>query len=256
MSKSQRFSLEGKVGIVTGAGSGNGRALAIGLAEAGAAVCAADINLQGAEETAESIRSAGGRAIAAAVNVADRASALALVDRTVGEFGRLDILVNNAGIINRDPLLELVEAEFDRVLDINLKGPLLCTQAAAPAMIRSGGGSIINIVSTITEMGAANMAAYAASKGGLKALTKAMAVELAPHKIRVNGISPGVTRTGINREQLARPEVVDRWLGRIPLGRIGSPEDHVGPAVLLASDASSWMTGEIIYVEGGFLSQH
>lgn len=256
MSKSQRFSLEGKVGIVTGAGSGNGRALAIGLAEAGAAVCAADIDLQGAEETAESIRSAGGRAIAAAVNVADRASALALVDRTVGEFGRLDILVNNAGIMNRDPLLELVEAEFDRVLDINLKGPLFCTQAAAAAMIRSGGGSVINIVSTITEMGAANMAAYAASKGGLKALTKAMAVELAPHKIRVNGISPGVTRTGINREQLARPEVVDHWLGRIPLGRIGSPEDHVGPAVLLASDASSWMTGEIIYVEGGFLSQH
>ena len=246
--------LDGKVAIVTGAGSGNGRGIAIGLAEAGAAVCAADVNLASAQETVDTILENGQRGLAAEANVTDRVSIERMVEAVWREYGRLDVLVNNAGVTNRDALLEIPESEFDRVIAVNLKGPLLCTQAAVPKMIASGGGSIINIVSTSAELVMPNLAVYAASKGGLKVLTRAMAVELAKHNIRANGICPGLTPTNLNAERLERPGVVERELERIPLGRLGRPEDYVGPCVLLASDQSSWMTGSMLWVEGGMLS--
>lgn len=245
--------LDGKVAIVTGAGSGNGRGIAIGLASAGAAVCAADMMFSTAQETAAKIVSDGGRAIAAEVDVAKRSSIDGMMDTVMREFGRLDVLVNNAGTTNRDALVDVPEQEFDRVIAVNLKGPFMCTQAAVPRMSASGGGSIINIVSTSAELAPANISVYTASKGGLEALTRAMAVELARFNIRANGIIPGMTITGLTRAHMT-PEKTERWLSRIPLGRLGQPEDYAGVAILLASDASSWMTGSMICVDGGYLA--
>lgn len=226
----------------------------MGLAAAGAAVCAADIVPASAQETAAIITANDGRALAVGVDVTDRASVESMTEVAMRAFGRLDVLVNNAGVANRDPLLTVSESEFDRIMAVNLKGPLLCTQAAVPRMQASGGGSIINIVSTSCELVPPNLALYASSKGGLKVLTKAMAVELAQYNIRANGICPGTTPTGLNRDRLARPGAVEREVSRFPLGRLGRPEDYVGAAILLASDESAWMTGSMLWVEGGFLS--
>lgn len=247
------FRLDGKVAIVTGAGSGNGRAIANGLAAAGAMVCVADVVLDVAQQTVDAIRAADGKAIAVQANVTDRASIDRMVEATVYEFGRLDTLVNNAGVTNRDAFVDVPESEFDRVIGVNLKGPFLCAQAAVPNMRAVGGGSIINIVSTSAELVPSNLSVYATSKGGLKVLTRAMAVELGPYNIRANGICPGVTPTGLNADRLSRPGVVERELSRIPLGRIGRPDDYAGACVMLASDEVPWMTGAMLWIDGGFL---
>lgn len=247
------FRLDGKVAIVTGAGSGNGRAIAIGLAAAGAAVCTADMSLATARETSATIAANDGRALALQVDVTDRATIDDMVAAVARELGRVDVLVNNAGVTNRDTVLDVPESEFDRVIGVNLKGPLLCTQAAVPRMRAVGGGSIVNIVSTSAELVPPNLSVYAASKGGLKVLTKAMAVELGQYNIRANGICPGVTPTGMNQDRLSRPGVIERERARIPLGRVGRPEDYAGACVLLASDEAPWMTGAMLWIDGGFL---
>jgi NAD(P)-dependent dehydrogenase (short-subunit alcohol dehydrogenase family) len=177
-----------------------------------------------------------------------------MVGNVMEAFGRVDILVNNAGVTNRQPLMDVAESEFDRVIGVNLKGPLWCTQAAVPAMRSCGGGTIINVLSITAEIVSPCQGVYAASKGGLRSLTRALAVELAPDKIRVNGILPGTTVTGINRERFSDPDVLAQRVRRIPLGRPGQPDDYAGPVILLASDASSWMTGSLIAVDGGLLS--
>jgi NAD(P)-dependent dehydrogenase (short-subunit alcohol dehydrogenase family) len=246
--------LEDSVTIITGAGSGNGRGIAEGMARAGSRICVADLAAARAAETAWLINEAGGQAIAVHVDVTSRASIDEMVSATLDAFGHVDTLVNNAGVANRDPFLELSEAEFDRVYSVNVKGPLLCTQAVVPRMIQTGHGSIINIVSTSTELVSRNVGAYATSKGALKVLTKVMAVELGEHNIRANGICPGYTPTGLNTAKSANPELVQRELDRVVLGRVGSPEDYVGACVLLASDQSSWMTGAMLYIDGGYLA--
>jgi NAD(P)-dependent dehydrogenase (short-subunit alcohol dehydrogenase family) len=246
--------LDGKVAIVTGAGSGIGRAIALRLGTAGAAVCAADIVPASALETANAIKAAGGKALAIQVDVTDRTSIAAMMWSVMQEFGRLDVLVNNAGVTSREPLSEVSESEFDRVMAVNVKGALFCTQAAVPRMRASGGGSIINIISSSTELVPPNCSAYASSKGALRGLTKCMAVDLAQYNIRANGISPHVIATGLNRERLSRPGEAERDVKRIPLGRIGRSEDLGGLALLLASDESTWMTGSITSIDGGFLS--
>lgn len=248
------MNLDGKVAIVTGAGSGIGRGMAMGLASAGAAVCAADLVLAGAEETAAMIAEKGGQAMAIQVDVASRASIDRMVEAVVAGFGRLNVLVNNAGVANRDPVTEVSEAEFDRVMAVNLKGPLMCTQAAVPHMRAAGGGSIINTVSSSAELVPRSLAIYASSKGALKVLTKAMAVDLGKYNIRANGIVPHTTITGLNRNRLSQPGVVERETVRIPLGRLAQPEDYAGAAILLASEDSSWMTGSMVWVDGGFMS--
>ena len=251
-----RFRVDGKVAIVTGAGSGNGRACAVALAEAGAAVCVADLPSADSAGTVATIRAGGGHALAVDVDVRNRGQVEAMVASAVQRFGRLDILVNNAGITRRSLLLDVTEADFDDLIGVNLKGPLFCMQAAVPHLRAAGGGSIVNVISISPDLLVPGIGIYATSKAGLRTLTEAMALELADDRIRVNGICPGLTLTGMNRERLSQPGELERNVARIPLGRAGLPDDHVGAVLLLASEASSWMTGSTITVDGGRLLGH
>jgi len=250
--------LSGKYAIVTGAGSGIGRAVALGFAREGAGVVAADVDSTRARETAQAIEEAGGLALAAQVDVANRASVEALVGAALFRFERIDILFNNAGVTSRAPFLEMAEEEWDRVLGVNLKGQFLVGQAVARHMVqRGGGGSIINTSSQLAE-GAANprSAHYLASKGGSRMLTRGMAVDLAPHNIRVNALAPGVTITNLTRQRLADDAEWRRIaLERVPLGRFGEPDDQVGACIFLASDESRYMTGATLVVDGGYTAR-
>ena len=246
--------LEGRNAIVTGAGSGIGRATALGFAREGAGVVVADVNQGAAEATGAQIVAAGGRSVAVRVDVADRDSNEAMLAAALAAFERIHILANNAGVSGRAHFLEMTEDEWDRVLGVNLRGQFLCGQVVARHMAANGGGSIINTSSQLAE-GAANPSSshYLASKGGSRMLTRAMAVDLAPHGIRVNALAPGLTVTALTRDRLAADPGWRDWaLGRIPLGRLGEPDDLVGAAVFLASDESRYMTGASLVVDGGY----
>ncbi len=243
--------LQGKVAIVTGSGRGIGKALAIGFSKEGAVVAVADIDFDNAKATAAEISKQGGSALAVWVDVSDSASVKKMTETVFKGLGKIDILVNNAAIASRYPLLELPEDEWDRVLNTNLKGVLLCVQSVAPYMIKSGGGAIINISSLGAELPVPELAHYGASKAGVYSLTKSMAVALAPHNIRVNAVQPGTIRTPMNVDRLSQPSVVEGRLRVIPLNRIGSPEDLVGPVVFLASEEAGYVTGDSIHVDGG-----
>jgi NAD(P)-dependent dehydrogenase (short-subunit alcohol dehydrogenase family) len=242
--------------IVTGAGSGIGAASAAGLAREGAGVVVADIDRHGAERTAAAIGRAGGRAIAVEIDVSRRSSVEAMLEAGLKEFRRIHILHSNAGISPRHDFLDLPQEEWERVLGINLTGQYLCGQVVGRHMREAGGGSIINTSSQLGEgSGHPNMAHYLASKGGSRMLTRGMAIDLAPHNIRVNALAPGVTVTNINRQRVNDPEW-RRWaLERIPLARLGQPEDLVGAIVFLASDESAYVTGTTIVVDGGYLAR-
>ena len=246
--------LEGRNAIVTGTGSGIGRAIALSFAREGAGVVAADLDAGAADRMAGEIVAAGGLAVGVRVDVAERASNEALLAAALAEFGRVHILANNAGVSGRVHFLEMTEEEWDRVLNVNLRGQFLCGQVVARQMAAIGGGSIINTSSQLAE-GAANpnSSHYLASKGGSRMLTRAMAVDLAPHGIRVNALTPGLTVTNLTRDRLAADPAWRDWaLGRIPLGRLGEPDDLVGAAVFLASDESRYMTGASLVVDGGY----
>ena len=249
--------LTGKHAIVTGAGSGIGRAVALGFAREGAGVVVGDVDPDRAREVAQAIEVAGGVALAVQVDVSDRASVEALVSAAVARFERIDILFNNAGVSSRTPFLEMSEAEWDRVLDTNLKGQFLVGQAVARHMADHGGGSIINTSSQLAE-GAANprSAHYLASKGGSRMLTRGMAADLAPYQIRVNALAPGVTVTNLTRQRLADDAEWRRIaLERIPLGRFGEPDDLVGACIFMASDESRYMTGATLVIDGGYTAR-
>ena len=243
--------LEGKVAIVTGTGSGNGRAIALGYAREGARVFGADIDEASARETAELAERAGGEIEPGFVDVADSASVQAMVRQAEQRFGGLDILVANAGIIARAEFLDHTEEMFDRVIAVKLRGVFLCGLYAGRRMAERGGGSIVNIASVNSEVAAPTTAAYCASKGGVQMLTRSMALSLAQHNIRVNAIGPGTIRTNINRDRLDQPGAVEAESRRIPLGRLGQPEDLIGAAVFLASDDSAYVTGHTLFVDGG-----
>lgn len=251
--------LKGKVAIVTGGASGIGRAVAHAFADQGAKVMICDVEEEAGEAVAAEITDRGGEARFRYCDVAERLDVRNLVCATTDAFERLDILVNNAGIVAGGDFLTLEEADFDRVIRINLKGQFLVGQAAAQQMVKQieeGGapGTIINMSSINAVVAIPTQAAYAASKGGVKQLTEAMALSLAPYGIRVNAIGPGTIATpmagAVNTEERAQKMV----LSRTPLGRIGQPEEIASVAVFLASDAASYMTGETIYVDGGRLS--
>src|SRR5215216_5723777 len=243
--------LSGKNAIVTGAGSGIGRAVALGFAREGAGVVVADVDPEWARATALAIGEAGGLALAVQVDVSSKASVEALLGAALSRFERIDILFNNAGVSSRAPFLEMAEEEWDRVLGVNLKGQFLVGQAVSKHMAEHGGGSI-NTSSQLAE-GAANprSAHYLASKGGSRMLTRGMSVDLAPHNIRVNALAPGVTVTNLTRQRL---EDDAEWrrvaLERIPLGRFGEPDDLVGACIFMASDESRYMTGATLVVDG------
>ena len=243
--------LQGKVAIVTGSGRGIGKALAIGLSKEGAAVAVADIDFDNAKATAAEISKQGGSALAVWVDVSDSASVKKMAETVVKRFGKIEILVNNAAIVSHYPLLELPEEEWDRVLNTNLKGVLLCVQSVAPSMIESGGGAIINISSIAADLPNPDLAHYGASKAGILSLTKSMAIALAPHNIRVNAIQPGTIRTPMNIDTLSQPGMVEEKLKVIALDHIGSPEEVVGPVVFLASEEAGYVTGASLYVDGG-----
>jgi len=253
--------LHGKVAIVTGGAQGMGRAIALRYAQEGAAVVVADLKQDVARRVADEIAAAGGQAAAVAVDVRDRARVQTMVDSATEAFGSLDVLVNNAGVGKIIPFLETTEADWDFIFDVNCKGLLWCSQAAARVMIDQGrGGKIINLASEAGRRGAPFILAYAASKACVISMTQSMALALAPHKINVNAIAPGVVDTPFWDQldaQLAKlhnlppGEPKRRKVASIPLGRIEQPEDVTGVAVLLASSDSDYITQQCFNVDGG-----
>lgn len=244
--------LNGKVALVTGAGRGIGRAISQSLAHAGAAVALNDISPDGVERTAELIQEAGGRVQVFLADVSRKHQVQTMLEAVRDAFGSLDILVNNAGVEPHKPLLVLDEWDWDRTLEVNLKGPFLLTQSAGRVMADEGGGVIINIGSIAGRaQGLKDRAAYVASKMGLIGLTREAARELAEHRIRVNAVCPGVIETEMTAELRQDPAMMERWLTDIPAGRLGLVEDVAGLVVFLCSDRASYITGQAINVDGG-----
>lgn len=254
MSILEKMSLQRKVAIVTGASRGLGRAMALGLAEAGADVVVVSRTLEDLKKVAKEIQQLGRVGLPVQADVSRRADVEHMVERTMERFGRIDILVNNAGTIYRIASEDYPEEEWDRVVNVNLKGAFLCAQAVARVMIRQGGGKIINTASLLSAIGVPTIPAYAASKGGIAQLTKTLAVEWAKYKINVNAIGPGFFRTDLTEPLQKNPKRSAEISSRIPSGRWGVPEDLKGAVVFLASDASEYVTGHVLYVDGGFLA--
>jgi 2-dehydro-3-deoxy-D-gluconate 5-dehydrogenase len=248
------FDLKGKVAVVTGGGTGLGRGMAMGLAEAGARVVVVGRRQEIAERTAAEIRAAGGKAEGMALNVTRIKELPAFFDGVLDKHGSLDILLNSAGMNRRNSALEYTEQEWDEVIDLNLKALFFSCQAAARIMKERGGGKIINVASLASAVTSMNQSAYAPSKGGVKLLTQSLALELAPYRINVNAIGPGWFRTPLNDEMFRNEAWTRGVLALIPWGRTGTPEDLAGVAVLLASRASDFITGQIFYVDGGMMA--
>ena len=246
-----------RLAVVTGAAAGLGLSIAECLAGDGFRVVLADIDGAGAQTAAELLRAKGADASAWRADVSSLADVTALFGNVAATLGAPDVLVNNAGIVSNCAMLDVTEAEIDRVLGVNLKGIYLCSQAAARLMIPAGGGRIINLASTAARVSSPGFTLYSAGKGGVAALTRAMAVELAHCNILVNSISPGMIDTAMAQAVRAKdPEAAARRDRRIPIGRRGLPSDVGKVAAFLAGDAAGYITGHDILVDGGMLSQH
>jgi len=246
------FKLDGKVALITGAGSGLGRQFAETLSDAGASVVLAARRREKLEETAELVRNKGGKAICLELDVTDSLSVTNCVRETTSEFGTPDILVNNAGIAKQAFLTDISEDDWDAVLDTNLKGVFMMAQAVVKSMINADKhGSIINIASVLGLRVSKALGSYIAAKSAVVQLTKAMAIEWSRYNIRVNALAPGYFITEINQEQFADSSAEDFLMRRVPMSRVGDLREIAGPLLLLASDAGSYMTGSIIAVDGG-----
>jgi NAD(P)-dependent dehydrogenase (short-subunit alcohol dehydrogenase family) len=261
VSDSAVFDLSGRIALIVGAGSGLGRAIALGFARFGAIVAAADINLEKAKETVEQVRGRGGDAAAYQVDVSDDKAVQNLISGVVEKSRRIDILVNSAGVASHAPAESMGIEEWNRVINANLNGTFFCCQAAGAVMLRQGKGSIINIVSVggLVAVGRGT-SAYGASKGGVVMLTRELAVEWGSRGLRVNAIAPCQFRTPMLEAVLQDPQydpdlLMQTWITNIPLGRIGEMEEIVGPAIFLASDSASMVTGHILAVDGGFVAR-
>jgi NAD(P)-dependent dehydrogenase (short-subunit alcohol dehydrogenase family) len=246
--------LKERVAIITGGSRGIGRAITRALAREGANVAIVGQDKAHAEALLPEVRSLGVKGMAFAADVASVAHIEAAVHAVMAEFGRIDILVNNAGMGAGKPPLEVTEGDWDRLIDVNLKGVFFFCQKVAPIMVEQGSGKIINTTSMLAEIGMPRMAHYCATKAGVKLLTKSFAIDLAPHGIQVNAVGPGTVETDLNRAVLAIPSERQWRLERIPMKRLGLPEEIAAAVVFLASDDASYVTGQSIYVDGGRLA--
>ncbi len=251
------FNLGEKVAVVTGARRGMGRTHCFMLADAGVRVVVSDIDKGDCEKVVNEIRERGGEAIAVECDISKKEEVEELMKKTKEEYEGVDILVNNAGIVDFKNFFEITEEDWKRVMDINLKGYFLCTQVAAEIMKEKGGGSVVNIGSVAmgqAGIGFPNTVHYVASKGGIAGMTEALAIDLAPYNIRVNTIAPGIIETPMIDPVKEDKEGVNALLSRIPMKRIGLPEEISSGVLFLASDASSYMTGAVINIDGGWLA--
>jgi glucose 1-dehydrogenase len=240
-----------KVALVTGASKGIGRALAVGVATAGAdVVLGYRTDERGASDAAEEVRRLGREALTIRADLARVQDIRELVEAAWSHFGRVHVLFNNAAVTGWAPALDVTEEFWDEVVDTNLKGTFFCAVEVARRMRAAGGGSIVNLSSMIAALGVRNLSCYAASKGGVHALTKQLAVELAPHRIRVNTLVPGPVL--VERNLADDPDYDAAWGAVVPLGRAASPADMVGPALFLASEESLYVTGQLLYADGGW----
>lgn len=251
------LNLTGKVAIITGARRGMGRTHALALAGAGAKVAVVDISLEDCQKVVDEIKAQGGEALAIQCDVSKKSEVENMVKMTVEKFGKLDILVNNAGVVQFKPFLELTEEDWDRTLNINLRGYFLCAQAAAKEMAKQKYGAIVNVASIAMGqigVGFAGLAHYCASKGGIVAMAEAMALDLAQYNIRVNTVAPGAIDTPMAADTKNNPKALEATLAGIPLHRIGKPEEVSNVVLFLASDDSSYMTGSTVVVDGGWVA--
>ncbi len=251
------FDLKNKVAIVTGARRGMGRTHALTLAKAGAKVIVSDISLEGCEKVVKEIKKDGGEGLALKCDVTKKQEIEQMVKKTVEKWGKIDILVNNAGIVEFKPFLELTEQDWDKTLDINLKGYFLCAQAAAKEMAKKKSGVIVNIASVAMGqqgIGFPNIVHYCASKGGIVGMTEALALEMAAYNIRVNAIAPGMIDTPMVDPVMKDPQQKKGILARVPMHRMADPQEVSNLVLFLVSDGSSYMTGSTVVVDGGWLA--
>jgi NAD(P)-dependent dehydrogenase (short-subunit alcohol dehydrogenase family) len=246
------FRLDGRTALVTGGNSGLGKACALAMADAGADIVVAARRKPECDAVADEVRRLGRRALAIAVDVTDPVSVRHMSEEAEA-FAPIDILFNNAGVISPKSLADTSLEEWHRVLDVSATGTFLCSQALAPAMIARHRGTIINMGSILSRHGMANRVAYATAKTAVASITRSLAAELGPHGITVNAVGPTVIVTDLNRELTQKqPQLYQRVLDRMPLGRLGQPEDVMGAVVFLASPAAGFITGQVLYVDGGF----
>ena len=251
----RQFSLEGKVAVVTGSSRGIGRAIAQGLASAGAAVTVNGRDPETTQSVAGAIAAAGGKSLAVPADISKAEDVGRLIDVTVGTFGRLDIVINNAGISPYyQPAETVTEAEWDELMRVNLKGVFLCCQAAGRVMIPQKSGRIINMSSIGGKVALPRLVAYCSAKAAIDQLTRVLAVEWAPYHILVNAIAPGYIETDLTEGLRENPKRLDALIRQIPLGRLGKPAEIVGAAIYLASDAASYVTGQMLDIDGGWLA--
>jgi len=248
------FSLKGRVALVTGAGRGIGRGIAEGFGQHGAKVVCAARSRDQIDEVASAIQDKKGEAVALQIDVSDLDSITTAVEMTIDRFGQIDVLVNNAGMNVRQPLMKVTEESYDRIMDVNLKGLYFLSQAVAKHMVTRQQGKIINIGSLTTGITLDQISVYTATKGAVGQLTKSQALELGPYNIQANAISPGFVVTPLTEKIWSNQTMRDWGEGKVPLGRLAQPEDMVGTATFLASSASDYVTGQIIYVDGGFMT--
>ena len=246
--------VKNKIAIVTGSGRGIGKSTALELAKEGAKVVVSDIDIKECQNVCNEIKKIGSDAIAVKCDISKKSDVDAMIKKTMQKFQKIDILINNAGVVLTKPFVEMTEKDWDFVLDINLKGVFLCTNAVVKQMIKQKSGKIISVASTAGEVGFMNTSAYCASKAGIINLTRELALELSPHNINVNAIAPGVIATKMTEDMLKDKKTKEVLLASTPLGRVGQPEEIGKAVVFLASDDSNFITGHTLVVDGGWLT--